>query len=83
MFDGEVIIHQSHPDDGDAEVSDNQKLPAFREYMLDQLRAATTRFAKRNIMSKSLENVVYKGKLDDDRLIAVKPFNRSAWSDAA
>lgn len=27
-------------------------------------------------------NVVYKGKLeDDDRLIAVKRFNKSAWPD--
>lgn len=27
-------------------------------------------------------NVVYRGKLDEDRWIAVKRFNKSAWPDA-
>lgn len=60
-------------------------LPAFREFTIDQLRMATSGFAVENIVSEHGEkapNVVYKGKLDNQRRIAVKRFNRSAWPDA-
>ncbi|MBA0704081.1 hypothetical protein Golax_016361 [Gossypium laxum] len=56
----------------------------FREYSLDQLRAATSGFCTDNVVSEHGEkafNVVYRGKLDEDRFIAVKRFNRSAWPD--
>ncbi|MBA0639695.1 hypothetical protein Goklo_022716, partial [Gossypium klotzschianum] len=60
-------------------------LPAgFREYSLDQLRAATSGFCPDNVVSEHGEkalNVVYRGKLDEDRFIAIKRFNRSAWPD--
>uniref|UniRef100_A0A164ZC48 Protein kinase domain-containing protein n=1 Tax=Daucus carota subsp. sativus TaxID=79200 RepID=A0A164ZC48_DAUCS len=60
-------------------------LPAFRIYSLDELRAATSGFSKENIVSEhgaKAPNVVYKGQQeDDDRWIAVKRFNRSAWPD--
>ncbi|KAM0044879.1 putative protein kinase RLK-Pelle-CrRLK1L-1 family [Helianthus debilis subsp. tardiflorus] len=66
--------------------NDKLKLPAFKEYKLDQLRAATGGFSVENIVSEHGEkapNVVYKGKLeDDDRLIAVKRCNRSSWPDS-
>ncbi|KAE8656783.1 putative serine/threonine-protein kinase [Hibiscus syriacus] len=61
-----------------------EALPGFSEYSLDQLRAATSGFSTDNIVSEHGEkapNVVYRGKLDEDRLIAVKRFNRSAWPD--
>ncbi|KAM0057355.1 putative protein kinase RLK-Pelle-RLCK-XII-1 family [Helianthus debilis subsp. tardiflorus] len=69
--------------------SDKLKLlvpvPTFREYTLDQLRAATRGFSVENIVSedgKNGPNVVYKGKLEDeDRLIAIKRFNRLPWPD--
>lgn len=60
-------------------------LPAFHEYTIDQLRMATSGFAVENIVSEHGEkapNVVYKGKLENQRRIAVKRFNRSAWPDA-
>lgn len=61
-------------------------LPGFREFNLDQLRAATSGFCTDNIVSEHGEkapNVVYKGRLvDEDRWIAVKRFNRSAWPDS-
>ncbi|XP_075508572.1 serine/threonine-protein kinase BSK7-like [Primulina tabacum] len=60
-------------------------LPAFREYSIEQLRIATSGFAVANIVSEHGEkapNVVYKGKLDNQRRIAVKRFNRSAWPDS-
>lgn len=70
---------------------DNEKLKisVFREFKLDELKAATDGFSVENIVSEHGEkapNVVYKGKLDNDdggeeRFIAVKLFNKSAWPD--
>ncbi|XWS61778.1 hypothetical protein CRYUN_Cryun07bG0154900 [Craigia yunnanensis] len=60
-------------------------LPAFREYSIETLKMATSGFAVENIVSEHGEkapNVVYKGKLENQRRIAVKRFNRSAWPDA-
>lgn len=60
-------------------------LPAFREFTLEQLKNATSGFAVENIVSEHGEkapNVVYKGKLDNQKRIAVKRFNRSAWPDS-
>ncbi|KAK6947772.1 Serine-threonine/tyrosine-protein kinase, catalytic domain [Dillenia turbinata] len=67
------------------EKGETDDLPAFREYTVDQLRIATSGFAVENIVSEHGEkapNVVYKGKLESQRRIAVKRFNRSAWPDA-
>ncbi|KAM7496487.1 hypothetical protein LguiA_020901 [Lonicera macranthoides] len=64
--------------------SEHLSLPSFREYSLDQLKAATSGFSVDNIVSEHGEkapNVVYKGKLGDDRWIAIKRFNKSAWPD--
>ncbi|XP_073298754.1 serine/threonine-protein kinase BSK7-like isoform X2 [Primulina huaijiensis] len=72
----------------DAEIEDKSEisdLPAFREYSIEQLRTATSRFSVANIVSEHGEkapNVVYKGKLENQRRIAVKRFNRSAWPDS-
>lgn len=68
-----------------AEKSEVDNLPVFHEYTIDQLRMATSGFAVENIVSEHGEkapNVVYKGKLENQRRIAVKRFNRSAWPDA-
>lgn len=67
------------------ENSEADDLPAFHEYTIDQLRMATSGFAAENIVSEHGEkapNVVYKGKLENQRWIAVKRFNKSAWPDA-
>ncbi|GFZ16467.1 kinase with tetratricopeptide repeat domain-containing protein [Actinidia rufa] len=67
-----------------AEKSEPDELPAFREYTIEQLRMATSGFAVENIVSEHGEkapNVVYKGKLENQKRIAVKRFNRSAWPD--
>lgn len=67
------------------ERSEAGDLPAFHEYTIDQLRMATSGFAVENIVSEHGEkapNVVYKGKLENQKRIAVKRFNRSAWPDA-
>ncbi|KAJ4953286.1 hypothetical protein NE237_030118 [Protea cynaroides] len=67
------------------EKSESDDLPAFREFTFEQLRIATSGFAVENIVSEHGEkapNVVYKGKLESQRRIAVKRFNRMAWPDA-
>ncbi|XP_021754164.1 probable serine/threonine-protein kinase At5g41260 isoform X2 [Chenopodium quinoa] len=59
--------------------------PTFREFSIEQLRTATSGFAVENIVSEHGEkapNIVYKGKLENQKRIAVKRFNRSAWPDA-
>ncbi|MBA0678597.1 hypothetical protein Goari_019934 [Gossypium aridum] len=65
--------------------NEKESLPGFIEYSLEQLKAATSGFCTDNIVSEHGEkapNVVYRGKLDgEDRLVAVKRFNRSAWPD--
>ncbi|KAB2630565.1 serine/threonine-protein kinase [Pyrus ussuriensis x Pyrus communis] len=64
--------------------SDKSIWPAFTEYSLDQLKASTSGFSSDNIVSEHGEkapNIVYRGKLDNGRLIAVKRFNKLAWPD--
>ncbi|KAK6290554.1 hypothetical protein POUND7_002095 [Theobroma cacao] len=59
--------------------------PSFSEFSLEQLKAATCGFSSDNIVSEHGEkapNVVFKGKLDNDRWVAVKRFNKFAWPDS-
>ncbi|XWS35779.1 hypothetical protein CRYUN_Cryun20dG0025000 [Craigia yunnanensis] len=71
--------------DVENEKSEVDHLPAFREFTLEQLKNATSGFAVENIVSEHGEkapNVVYRGKLENQRRIAVKRFNRMAWPDS-
>ncbi|XP_047965753.1 serine/threonine-protein kinase BSK7-like [Salvia hispanica] len=77
-------VHEANNTENE-EKSEIGDLPTFREFSVEQLRTATSGFAVENIVSEHGEkapNVVYKGKLDNQRRIAVKRFNRSAWPDA-
>ncbi|CAI0476288.1 unnamed protein product [Linum tenue] len=77
-------VPQDHREENE-EKGEADDLPAFREYSIDTIRMATSGFAVENIVSEHGEkapNVVYKGKLDNQRKIAVKRFNRSAWPDS-
>lgn len=61
------------------------RVPAFKEYGLNELRKATNGFSSGYIVSESGEkapNVVYKGKLDNNRVVAVKRFSKQSWPDA-
>ncbi|KAI8569529.1 hypothetical protein RHMOL_Rhmol02G0285800 [Rhododendron molle] len=81
-LDGVIREAQNVEKEDKSEVGD---VPAFREYTVEQLKKATSGFAAENIVSEHGEkapNVVYKGKLDNQRRIAVKRFNRSAWPDS-
>ncbi|XP_044476572.1 serine/threonine-protein kinase BSK8-like [Mangifera indica] len=72
-------------DDENEEQGEADDVPVFFEYSFETLKMATSGFAVENIVSEHGEkapNVVYKGKLENQRRIAVKRFNRSAWPDA-
>ncbi|CAN0841305.1 Serine/threonine-protein kinase BSK7 [Linum grandiflorum] len=76
-------VPENHEEENE-ERGETDDLPAFREYSIDTIKMATSGFAVENIVSEHGEkapNVVYKGKLDNQRRIAVKRFNRSAWPD--
>ena len=69
--------------------NNEDSLPGFCEFSLEELLAATGGFSPENIVSEHGEkapNIVYRGKLDgggcSDLWIAVKRFNRFAWPDA-
>ena len=62
-----------------------EAVPVFKEYSLETLKAATKGFSSDLIVSESGEkapNFVYRGKLDQNRIIAVKRFPKTAWPDA-
>ncbi|XP_076948573.1 serine/threonine-protein kinase BSK1-like [Bidens hawaiensis] len=63
---------------------DNGGVPVFSEYSLVDLKGATNNFSAEFIVSESGEkapNVVYKGRLQNRRWIAVKKFSKMAWPD--
>ncbi|CAM0956324.1 unnamed protein product [Alopecurus aequalis] len=70
-----------------ARASGGEQVPAFAEFSLAELRAATDGFAAGNIVSESGEkapNLVYRGQLQGGaarRSIAVKKFSKLAWPD--
>lgn len=67
------------------ESSETTDIPGFKEYTLEQLKSATCGFAVEYIVSEHGEkapNVVYKGKLENQKKIAVKRFTRMAWPDS-
>ncbi|RID80950.1 hypothetical protein BRARA_A03574 [Brassica rapa] len=64
------------------EDEDGSSCPSFREFSLEQLKVATNGFSANNIVSEHNEkvpNIVYKGSLNDGRMIAVKRFQRLSW----
>lgn len=63
---------------------DQDQVPAFKEFALAELRAATNGFNSELIVSESGEkapNVVYRGKLKSNRLVAIKRFSKQSWPD--
>lgn len=76
-----VFGFEANGDDVDQEC----QVPAFREFGLSELRRATNEFSPNFIVSESGEkapNVVYKGKLENNRFVAVKRFSKQSWPDA-
>ena len=72
-------VDEANGDQGDQDV-----VPTFQEFGLADLRAATNEFSSDLIVSESGEkapNVVYRGKLRNNRLVAIKRFSKQSWPD--
>lgn len=66
------------------ELEKDDAVPVFKEFGLAELRAATNGFSSELIVSESGEkapNVVYRGKLRNNRLVAIKRFSKLSWPD--
>ncbi|RAL53970.1 hypothetical protein DM860_004441 [Cuscuta australis] len=82
--DKEPSHPDSKPDLPDENQVDQEQVPAFAEFSLAELRTATNGFSSDLIVSESGEkapNVVYKGKLRSNRIVAVKRFSKQSWPD--
>ncbi|ONI00052.1 hypothetical protein PRUPE_6G065300 [Prunus persica] len=69
----------------DIEAGNKNEKNSLSVFSLDQLGAATSGFSSHNVVSEHVEkapNVVYRRKLEDGSLIAVKRFTLSAWPDS-
>ncbi|KAH6755079.1 BR-signaling kinase 2 [Perilla frutescens var. hirtella] len=63
---------------------DQDQVPAFKEFGLAELRSATNSFSNDLIVSESGEkapNVVYRGKLRSNKIVAIKRFSKQSWPD--
>nr|GLL25125.1 probable serine/threonine-protein kinase At4g35230 [Ipomoea trifida] len=68
----------------DGKQVDEDQVPAFKEFDLAELRAATNGFSSELIVSESGEkapNVVYRGKLRSNQLVAIKRFSKQSWPE--
>ncbi|KAK9051527.1 hypothetical protein SSX86_028154 [Deinandra increscens subsp. villosa] len=82
-------VPESKPDPGDGEQGlgqrdEDQLVPAFKEFELTELRAATNGFSSDLIVSESGEkapNVVFRGKLRSNKVVAIKRFSKLSWPD--
>ncbi|GKB88072.1 hypothetical protein Tco_0960344 [Tanacetum coccineum] len=82
-------VPESKPDPGDGEQvagqqDQEQAVPVFKEFELAELRAATNGFNSELIVSESGEkapNVVYRGKLKNNKVVAIKRFSKLSWPD--
>lgn len=69
---------------GEEESQEEHAVVVFKEFGLAELRAATNGFSSELIVSESGEkapNVVYRGKLRNNRLVAIKRFSKQSWPD--
>ncbi|XP_075510936.1 serine/threonine-protein kinase BSK2-like [Primulina tabacum] len=82
--DQESSQPDAKPDPENGGQVDQDQIPAFNEFALSELRAATNGFSSELIVSESGErapNVVYRGKLRNNRLVAIKRFSKQSWPD--
>ncbi|KAL3624553.1 Serine/threonine-protein kinase bsk2 [Castilleja foliolosa] len=82
--DQEPSQPDSKPDLANGEQTDQDQVPAFKEFGLAELRAATNGFSSELIVSESGEkapNLVYRGKLRSNSLVAIKRFSKQSWPD--
>ncbi|XP_052169833.1 serine/threonine-protein kinase BSK2 isoform X1 [Diospyros lotus] len=72
------------PDPANGETLDQDQVPPFKEFGLAELRTATNGFSSDLIVSESGEkapNVVYRGRLRNNRFVAIKRFSKQSWPE--
>lgn len=72
------------PDLANVDQVEQDQVPAFKEFALAELRTATNGFSNDFIVSESGEkapNVVYRGKLRSNHVVAIKRFSKQSWPD--
>jgi BR-signaling kinase len=81
----EESVENEKPNQENDDQFETERVPSFKEYALAELKAATRGFSSEYIVSEGGEkapNVVFKGKLENNRWIAVKRFPKQSWPDA-
>ncbi|GLT96876.1 hypothetical protein SLE2022_144690 [Rubroshorea leprosula] len=76
--------HHHQPASGGPPDPATNETPPFSEFSFSVLKGATNNFSSDNIVSESGEkapNLVYKGRLQNRKWIAVKKFTKMAWPD--
>lgn len=76
--------HKPPPPQAGADLASSDGVPSFSEFSFSDLKAATNNFSEDFIVSESGEkgpNLVYKGRLQNRRWVAVKKFPKTAWPD--
>lgn len=76
--------HKPPPPQAGADVVASDGVASFSEFSLSDLKAATNNFSVEFIVSEGGEkapNLVYKGRLQNRRWVAVKKFPKTAWPD--
>ncbi|RID44200.1 hypothetical protein BRARA_I01014 [Brassica rapa] len=77
LSSGEVPQQRAHQNHGEGD-------PPLTKFSISDLNVATENFSLKNVVSESggeSSNIVYKGRLQNHGLIAVKKFNNMAWTD--
>ncbi|KAF2536869.1 hypothetical protein F2Q68_00019236 [Brassica cretica] len=77
LSSGEVPQQRAHQNHGEGD-------PPLTKFSFSDLNVATENFSLKNVVSESggeSSNIVYKGRLQNHGLIAVKKFNNMAWTD--
>ncbi|VVB12646.1 unnamed protein product [Arabis nemorensis] len=67
------------------QVDQEHQVPCFKEFELSELKKVTNGFSPSCIVSEGGEkapNVVYRGNLEGNRLVAIKRFSKQSWPDA-
>ncbi|KAF3654914.1 hypothetical protein FXO37_16238 [Capsicum annuum] len=85
LFTCFFILFACVVDEANGDQVDQDQVPAFKEFSLAELWAATNDLSSELIVSESGEkapNVVYRGKLRSNRLVAINRFSRQSWPDA-
>ncbi|WZY68792.1 hypothetical protein YC2023_001032 [Brassica napus] len=83
--DDPSVPNKPEPVTEDQVVDQENQVPCFKEFEFSELEKVTNGFSPSCIVSEGGEkapNVVYRGKLEGNRLVAIKRFSKQSWPDA-